>query len=113
MFEIIGIANGIDFELNCKHIADRNTRVNKANQLIHIENATIIASFEIDKGHENGHEVHVVYNNGVIRIYNIRTKKHITDLIAREPQVTRYGVKVTKTMRKKIKHHIEAGYNTI
>jgi hypothetical protein len=113
MFEIIGTANGIDFELNCKHMADRNTRVNKANQLIHVENATIIASFEINKGHKNGTEIHVIYNNGIIRIYNTVSKKHITDLIAREPQVTRYGVKVTKTMRKKIKNHIENGYNTI
>mgnify|MGYP003445769391 CR=1 FL=1 len=113
MFEIIGTVNGIDFELNCRHMADRNTRVNKANQLIRVENATIIASFEINKGHKNGNEVHVIYNNGVIRIYNIRTKKHITDLIAREPQVTRYGIKLTKTMQKKIKRHIEAGYNTI
>ena len=113
MFEIIGTASIIDFELNCKHISDRNTRVNKANQLIYIENATIIASFEINKGHANGNEIHVIYNNGVIRIYNINTRKHITDLIAREAQVTRYGVKVTKTMRKKIKNHIEKGYNTI
>lgn len=113
MFEIIGTTNGIDFELNCKHMADRNTRANKANQLIYIENATIIASFEINKGHANGNEIHVIYNNGVIRIYNINTRKHITDLIAREAQVTRYGVKVTKTMRKKIKNHIMMGYNMI
>lgn len=113
MFEIIGTTNGIDFELNCKHMADRNTRVNKANQLIYIENATIIASFEINKGHKNGNEVHVIYNNGVIRIYNARSKKHITDLIARQAQIERYNIKITKCMAKKIKSHINAGYNMI
>lgn len=113
MFEIIGTTNGIDFELNCKHMADRNTRVNKANQLIYIENATIIASFEINKGHKNGNEVHVIYNNGVIRIYNINTRKHITDLIARQAQIERYNIKITKCMAKKIKSHINAGYNMI
>lgn len=113
MFEIIGNASIIDFELNCKHISDRNTRVNKANQLIYIENATIIASFEINKGHANGNEIHVIYNNGVIRIYNDRTKKHITDLIARQAQIERYNIKITKCMAKKIKSHINAGYNMI
>ena len=67
----------------------------------------------VNKGHANGNEVHLVYNNGVVKIYNENTRKFITVLIARVPQVERYKIKVTKTMRNKIKSHIEQGYNNI
>ena len=67
----------------------------------------------VDKGHKNGNEAHVIYNNGVVKIYNERTGRFITVLIARLPQVERYKVKITKTMRKKIESHIAKGYNNI
>ena len=113
MFEIIGTVNMIETAGNCKHIADRSERVAKANELIVAEHGTVLACFEINKGHKNGTEIHVIYNNGVIRIYNTNTKKHVTDLIARRAQIERYGVKVTKCMAKKIKKHVANGYNMI
>ena len=67
----------------------------------------------VNKGHANGEEIHVIFNNGVVKIYNERTKKFITVLIARVPQIERYNVKVTKAMRKKINTHIAKGYNHI
>ena len=48
-----------------------------------------IFSAEIDKGHKNGSEIHIVTDSGIIKIYNARTKKHITDLIARPNQIKR------------------------
>jgi hypothetical protein len=113
MFEIIGTVNMIESNGNCIHISERTVRVSKANELIAKEHGTIIECFEVNKGHKNGNEIHVIYNNGIIRIYNVNTKKHITDLIARKAQIERYGVKVTKCMEKKIKSHINAGYNMI
>ena len=67
----------------------------------------------VNKGHANGNEIHIIYNNGVIKVYNEQTRKFITVLIARVPQVERYNVKVTKAMRNKIKSHVANGYNNI
>ena len=68
---------------------------------------------DVNKGHANGNEIHLVYNNGVVKVYNENTRKFITVLIARVPQIERYKVKITKTMRKKINLHIKQGYNNI
>ena len=44
----------------------------------------------VDKGHKNGAEVHVISSTGIITIYNQRTGKLITKLIARPGQIRRY-----------------------
>ena len=44
----------------------------------------------VDKGHKNGAEIHVLSSTGIITIYNQRTGKMITKLIARPGQVKRY-----------------------
>ena len=48
-----------------------------------------IFSAELDRGHKNGSEIHVVTDTAIIKIYNARTKKHVTDLIARPGQIRR------------------------
>lgn len=48
-----------------------------------------IFSAEVDRGHKNGTEIHVVTDSGIIKIYNTRTRKHVTDLIARPNQIKR------------------------
>ena len=111
MFEIIGTTNVIVCSAETKHIGDRMKRVTLVERLLVTENAKMCGAYIVNKGHKNGNEIHVLYNNGIIRIYNQRTKKHITDLIARVPQMERYGINVTKTMKRKIKIHIEAGMN--
>ena len=73
----------------------------------------IVKNAIVNKGHKNGNEIHMVYNNGVVKVYNERTRRFITVLIARVPQIERYKVKVTKTMRNKIKSHVAKGYNHI
>lgn len=74
------------------HHADteRKMRITIANQLMVDENARLLDSFLVDKGHRNGKEIHNVYSNGIIKIYNNNTKKFVTVLIARANQVTRY-----------------------
>ena len=113
MFEILGATNNILYGAETKHIAERTKRVALVERLLTNEDAKPCGAYIINKGHRNGYEIHVIYNNGIIRIYNQRTGKHITDLIARIPQMERYGIKVTKTMRKKINEHIRAGMNQI
>lgn len=46
-------------------------------------------SFNVDKGHRSGPEIHVVTSTGIIVIYNARTKVMVTRLIARPRQIER------------------------
>ena len=113
MFQLIGYMETFTACGQTSHAVKRSKRLQVAERLILEESAKVIRIAIVNKGHENGHEIHLVYNNGIVKIYNQNTRKFITVLIAREPQIARYKIKVTKTMRKKIKLHIKNGYNNI
>ena len=113
MFELIGYIETFKAGGNTSHALNRSKRLQIAERLIIEESAKVIRIAVVDKGHANGEEIHVIYNNGIIKVYNARTRKFITVLIARVPQIERYNVKVTKAMRKKINLHIKQGYNHI
>ena len=95
------------------HAVKRSHRLQIAERLIIEERAKVVKIAVVNKEHENGEEIHVIFNNGIVKVYNARTRKFITVLIARVPQVERYNIKVTKTMRNKIKSHVKNGYNQI
>ena len=113
MFQLIGYMETFTAGGQPSHAANRSKRLQVAERLIYEESAKVIKIAVVDKGHENGNEVHLVYNNGVVKVYNERTRKFITVLIARVPQVERYKIKVTRTLRNTIKSHIKQGYNQI
>ena len=113
MFQIIGYTDNFTPCGITSHGVNRSKRLQIAERLIIEESAKVIKIAVVNKGHENGNEIHLVYNNGVVKIYNQNTRKFITVLIARVPQIERYKVKITKTMRNKIKSHIKQGYNHI
>ena len=113
MFEVLGYTENFITCDNTSHVMKRSKRLQVAQRLINEESAKICKIAIVNKGHENGAEVHVIYNNGIIKIYNANSHKFITVLIARAPQVERYQIKVTQTMRKKIDAHVEQGYNEI
>ena len=113
MFQVIGYINNFTTCGNTLHVVNRSKRLQIAQRLINEECAKVCKIAIVNKGHENGNEVHVIYNNGIVKVYNANTRKFITVLIAREPQITRYKIKVTKTMRKKINTHVAQGYNEI
>lgn len=113
MFELIGYIETFTACGKTSHVVNRSKRLQIAKRLIIEESAKVVKIAVVNKGHKNGEEIHVIYNNGIIKIYNARTRKFITVLIARVPQVERYKIKVTKTMRKKINLHIKQGYNNI
>ena len=113
MFELIGYIETFKAGGNTSHALKRSKRLQVAERLIIEERAKVVKIAVVDKGHANGSEAHVIYNNGIVKIYNERTHKFITVLIARVPQIERYNVKVTKAMRKKINLHIKQGYNHI
>ena len=113
MFELIGYMETFTAGGQTSHAVNRSKRLQIAERLIIEESAKVIKIAVVNKGHENGNEVHLVYNNGVVKVYNENIRKFITVLIARVPQIERYKVKITKTMRNKIKSHIKQGYNNI
>lgn len=113
MFKIIKNIEAFEPSNATKHTEERQKRIALAKQLINSESAKIIKYVICDTDHKNGLEVHVVYNNGIVFIYNMRTRKLVTVLIARIPQIERYNITITKTMRQKIKNHIREGYNEI
>ena len=113
MFELLGYMETFKAGGNTSHALNRSKRLQVAERLIIEERAKVLKIAVVNKGHANGSEIHIIYNNGIIRVYNERTHKFITVLIARVPQIERYKIKVTKTMRNKIKSHIAKGYNQI
>ena len=113
MFELLGYMETFTAGGVTSHAVNRSKRLQIAEQLIIEESAKVIKIALVNKGHENGNEIHIVYNNGIVKIYNANTRKFVTVLIARVPQIERYKIKVTKTMRKKINLHIKQGYNNI
>lgn len=75
----------------------------------------VVAQFIIDKKHRNGNEIHQVKSNGCIDVYNERTGRHITTLIARPKQVERcyngVGEKIPKELLMKTISNTAKGYN--
>ena len=113
MFQLIGYIEEFTAGGKTSHAVNRSKRLQVAERLIIEESAKVCKIAVVNKGHKNGNEVHLVYNNGIIKIYNANSRKFITVLIARVPQIERYKVKITRTMRNKIKSHIRQGYNHI
>lgn len=114
MFKYVKMIEDFKSLNETNHITKRSKRLQIANMLLFTESASLIGCYVIDTGHGNGLEVHAVYNNGVIKIYNLRTSKFITVLIARVGQMKRYpNIEITKTMKRKIKAHVKNGYNEI
>lgn len=113
MFQVIGYKDKFTACGSTSHVVKRSKRLQVANMLINNERAAVCKIAIVDKGHEDGREVHVVFNNGIVKVYNERTHKFITVLICRPAQIERYNITLTKTMRNKIKNHVASGYNNI
>ena len=113
MFELLGYIETFKAGGQTSHALKRSKRLQVAERLIIEESAKVAKIAVVNKGHANGNEIHLVYNNGIVKIYNANTRRFVTVLIARVPQIERYKVKVTKTMKKKINLHIKNGYNHI
>lgn len=113
MFELLGYMETFTACGKTSHAVNRSKRLQIAERLIYEESAKVLKIAVVNKGHKNGNEIHLVYNNGIIKIYNANTRRFITVLIARVPQIERYKIKITKTMRNKIKSHVAKGYNQI
>ena len=87
MFQIIGYMETFTAGGQTSHVVKRSHRLQVAERLITEESAKVIRIAVVNKDHKNGNEVHLVYNNGVVKIYNEHTKKFITVLIERVIQI--------------------------
>ena len=74
--------------MTSKHYID--DRVDRENRIEIIGQGKAVAKFIVDRGHRNGPEIHEITDTGIINIYNERTKKLVTKLIARPGQIRRY-----------------------
>ena len=98
--------------MTSKHYTnDRQRREQIINQ---IGIGKVVASFIVDRGHVNGAERHEITNTGIIVIYNNRTNKMITKLIARPGQIRRYykeGKAPKDLIKKAIDNTVKNHYN--
>ena len=85
MFELLGYMETFTAGGQTSHALNRSHRLQIAERLIIEECAKVVKIAVVNKGHKSGNEIHLVYNNGIVKVYNERTRKFITVLIARVP----------------------------
>lgn len=109
---------GVDFtnELTCHFDTDRKTR--HGNIVSHIGDGKYVTTFLCDTGHQNGNELHNIFDNGIILVQNERTKKIVTELIARPNQIKRYWTLSNRQVPRNMDYiiakclvHEQKGYN--
>lgn len=107
--------------VNTKHFAqDRQVRENLIKNVIGDTNNVICVNVK-DRGHVDGEERFELTDKAIIHVYNHRTNRHITDMVARPKQIyDRLGTEFDKLddkIRKEIinlaKEHQRLGYNHV
>ena len=97
-----------------------SVRTNVIKNLLSGYGTPVLTAF-IDRGHKDGAEKFVLTDNAIIIVRNLRTDRHITDLIARKGQIfSRFGDKFRTLPREMQKHILDLcedrerkGYNII
>ena len=117
-FRVIGESNStMVFSSNTFHFSYER-QVRRELVISKLGKGNAVVGFVVDKGHINGYERHIIYDNGVIVVANERTKRVITIMVARVGQITRYwnnqGKQIPREMEYLIKIAREneyKGYN--
>ena len=65
-------------------------RWNREQVINQIGLGNVVKSVTVDRGHKNGAEIHKITDTGIIIIYNKKSGKLVTKLIARPNQIRRY-----------------------
>lgn len=68
----------------------QNDRLIREHMIQYIGQGTVVRTVRWDRGHPNGAEIHKITDTGIIIIFNERTGKLITKIIARPNQIRRY-----------------------
>ena len=103
-----------------RHHSASTVRTNVIKSLLGGYGTPVLTAF-IDRGHKDGPEKFVLTDNAIIVVRNLRTDRHITDLIARKGQIfSRFGDKFRTLPREMQKHILDLcedrerkGYNII
>jgi len=91
-------------------------RQERERQIEAIGQGNVVDRFVVDRGHKNGPEIHELTDTGIIVIYNQRTGKLITKLIARPGQIRRYytdGKAPKNLIQKAIDNTVKNCYNMV
>lgn len=88
-------------------------RQERENLIKEIGIGVVVKKVRVDRHHRNGAEIHEITSTGIVVIYNERTGKLITKLIARVGQIKRYyeEEKAPKELIKIAYEHQIKGYN--
>lgn len=92
---------------------DRKYRQSVIEELFKVEGKILYGSYRVNNGHRNGEEIHNVYENGIIEVFNYNSKKHVTSMIARKNQLLKYSDNFPKSMLDKAIEHQAKGLNNI
>ena len=68
----------------------QNDRLIREHMIQQIGEGKVVRTVRWDRGHPNGAELHRITDTGIIIIYNERTLKLVTKIIARPNQIRRY-----------------------
>lgn len=97
------------------HYSTERTR--REELISEIGHGEIVDSFVVDRGHQNGAEIHSVTDTGIIIITNQNTHKLVTELVARPEQLRRLysleGRTPPRRILKKAYAHNFKHYNTV
>ena len=101
--------------ITAHYALDRQERTAFIRDVIGLGN--IVDVFEIDRGHEDGAEIHSVTDTGIIIVRNKRNNVLITELIARPQQLRKLYAsdnrKVPRELLRLAYTYTIAGYNTV
>lgn len=67
----------------------------------------------VDRGHKDGPERHVITDTAILMVFNAITHRHITDLVLRPGQITKYNWNCPKSIMDLAREHQRLGYNKI
>lgn len=87
--------------------ADREARIAL------IGEGEVVDRFVVDRGHRNGPEVHELTTTAIIKVYNQRSGKLVTKMIARPGQIKRYYAqgKAPKAILNRAYENVQMGWN--
>ena len=107
--------------VNTRHFSeDRQVRANLIKNIIGDTNRVICVNV-LDRGHRDGEERFELTDKAIIKVYNHKTNRHITDMVARPKQIyDRLGKefdKLNQVTKDKIlklaREHQRLGYNQV
>lgn len=81
--------NVVSFEKESAHFKYERYERKKTIEMV-LGQGKCLTSFVVDKAHKNGNTIDYILDNGVVVIVNEKSKKLVTTIVPRLPQLRRY-----------------------